>query len=145
MNKDKPDLLDLTGVTCRWVHHDERTLPQGCTGVVVRHLQPEHQSPDWVEVKFILAGVPVLRSMRGSEAQRVLPSEKSPCETIFDARRAVRDPAGCTHKKFEGHRPSINVLREKGYSWREIASFMRERGVVASYTTWRNLFNKPQR
>jgi hypothetical protein len=35
----------------------------------------------------------------------------------------------------EQHRDTVRVLREKGYTWREIASFLTARGIPATHTT----------
>ncbi len=44
----------------------------------------------------------------------------------------------------EAHREAILLLREKGYTWREISDFLAERGVHADHTKIYRFFNKPK-
>src|SRR5688572_9861230 len=47
----------------------------------------------------------------------------------------LRDAKSAPLKEgLEAHRQSILVLRDKGYTWREIATFLNERGVAADHT-----------
>lgn len=62
------DVQDLTGKRRKWRFHDEPHLPRECVGTVVRHLNPGHPTPDWVEVEFLVGGVKQLFSMRGNES-----------------------------------------------------------------------------
>ena len=45
----------------------------------------------------------------------------------------------------EAHREAIVLLREKEYTWREIAEFLSERGVQADHTKVFRMFNKPKK
>ena len=45
----------------------------------------------------------------------------------------------------EAHRDTILVLRDKGYTWREIAKFLDERGVSADHTSVYRLVSKPKK
>jgi hypothetical protein len=42
--------------------------------------------------------------------------------------------AAPTKQALEAHREAIELLRNKGYSWREIASFLNEHGVTTDHT-----------
>lgn len=42
----------------------------------------------------------------------------------------------------EAHREAILLLREKGYSWRDISVFLAERGIFADHTKIYRLLNK---
>ena len=42
----------------------------------------------------------------------------------------------------EPHREAIQVLRDKGYSWREIAQFLTERGVATDHTAVYRFFTR---
>ena len=44
----------------------------------------------------------------------------------------------------EAHRDAILVLRDKGYTWREIALFLSEKGVSADHTSVYRLVTKPR-
>ncbi len=44
---------------------------------------------------------------------------------------AVESPA---RSQLQGHRKTILTLREKGYSWRKVADFLNERGVMTDHT-----------
>ena len=44
----------------------------------------------------------------------------------------------------EAHREAILLLREKGYTWRDISDFLAERGIHADHTKIYRFFNKPQ-
>ena len=45
----------------------------------------------------------------------------------------------------EVHREAVLVLREKDYSWRDIAEFLTERGVQTDHTKVYRMFNKPKK
>jgi len=47
-------------------------------------------------------------------------------------------------KKLEEYAEVITVLREKNYSWRDIADFLNKRGVDTDHTRVYRLFNKPK-
>lgn len=42
----------------------------------------------------------------------------------------------------EVHREAVLILRQKDYSWREIAGFLTERGVQTDHTKVYRMFNK---
>lgn len=44
----------------------------------------------------------------------------------------------------EAHRDAILVLRDKGYTWREIANFLSQKGVTADHTSVYRLVTKPR-
>jgi hypothetical protein len=46
-------------------------------------------------------------------------------------REAKREPE---RQGLDAHREAINTLREKGFTWREVADFLRERGVDTDHT-----------
>ena len=48
--------------------------------------------------------------------------------------------------RIEEHREAVNVLRDKGYTWREIADFLNKQGVQTDHTRVYRTFGKsPQR
>lgn len=63
---------------------------------------------------------------------------KTPSEILKDAKNA---PSKDT---LEPHRQTILTLREKNYSWREIADFLSERGVETDHSKLFRYFNKPR-
>jgi hypothetical protein len=65
------DTRSLVGKTLRWPHHDEPTVPQNCVGKVLSHMQPDHASPDWVEVEVVLPNdKKTTVAMRGDEGRK---------------------------------------------------------------------------
>lgn len=55
-------------------------------------------------------------------------TRKSPAAILQDAVRAE------SHESLAEHRKTIEVLRGKAYSWRDIAQFLAERGVETDHT-----------
>ena len=45
-------------------------------------------------------------------------------------------------QNLEEYRETVEVLRDKGYTWREIAEFLNERGVSTDHTRLFRLFGK---
>lgn len=59
-------------------------------------------------------------------------------QILSDARSAP------SKASLEAHREAILLLREKGYTWREISDFLAERGIHADHTKIYRFFNKPK-
>ena len=54
--------------------------------------------------------------------------------------------AAPTKLRLEEHREAVQVLRDKGFTWREIADFLTEQGVQADHTRVYRVFGeKPKR
>ena len=47
--------------------------------------------------------------------------------------------------RIEDYRETVMTLREKGFTWRDIADFLRERGVVTDHTRIYRTFGKPSK
>ena len=60
----------------------------------------------------------------------------NPEEILADAR------AASPKVRIEDYRETVVTLREKGYSWREIADFLKERGVEIDHTRIYRMFGK---
>jgi hypothetical protein len=60
-------------------------------------------------------------------------------EKILQDAQSAPDKRG-----LESHRDAISLLREKEYTWREIAGFLNERGVQADHTKVFRMLNKPK-
>ena len=58
-------------------------------------------------------------------------------EEILAAAKAVSQK-----ENLEEHRQAVEVLRKKGFTWREIADFLTERGVVTDHTRVYRMFGK---
>ncbi len=50
--------------------------------------------------------------------------------------------AAASKTRIEEYREAVQTLREKGYTWREIADFLRARGVVTDHTRIYRTFGK---
>lgn len=60
-------------------------------------------------------------------------------EILKDAKKAP------SKNELDAHRTSITTLRDKGYSWREIASFLNEHGVKTDHTKIFRFMNKKRK
>lgn len=60
----------------------------------------------------------------------------NPKEILAEAKAAT------SKTRIEEYREAVHTLREKGYSWREIADFLKERGVVTDHTRIYRTFGK---
>lgn len=72
----------------------------------------------------------------------MIPIKNQAVETNIILRDALAAPQKLTA---EAHLESIKVLRTKGYSWREIADFLKERGILADHTTVFRLTTNPKK
>lgn len=58
----------------------------------------------------------------------------------------LKDAESAPDKRgLEAHREAITLLRDKDYTWREIADFLNERGVQADHTKIFRMFNRPKK
>lgn len=63
----------------------------------------------------------------------------------MERKKILSDAKSAPDKRgLEAHRDAINVLRDKDYTWREIAEFLNQRGVQADHTKIFRMFNKPK-
>ncbi len=46
--------------------------------------------------------------------------------------------------RLEEYREAVQVLRDKGFTWREIAEFLTERGIPTDHTRLHRLFGEPR-
>ena len=60
----------------------------------------------------------------------------NPAELLSQAKKAT------PKAQIEEYRETVEVLREKGYSWRDIASFLNERGIDVDHTRIYRTFGK---
>ena len=63
----------------------------------------------------------------------------NPKEILADAKVAKPKP------RIEAYRETVVTLRDKGYTWREIADFLNERGVSIDHTRIYRNFGKKQK